>query len=1205
MLPGWLALIVALLYLFALFAIAHFGDNRGRRFVDGPMRPTIYALTLAVYCTSWTFLGSVGLASRSGLDFLPIYLGPLIGILLGLPLIARIIETAKAQRITSVADFIGSRYGKSGPVAALVAIVAVVGTIPYMALQLKAISSSLELIVFHELGYVPSIAGFSLLADSALLVTIVLAVFAILFGTRYVDATEHQSGLMLAVAMESVVKLVAFVAIGLFVVYGMFDGFGDLLLKTRATPEAAKVFTAPLDPATWITTTILATCAIFLLPRQFHVMVVENRDTRDLRAAVWHFPAYLVAINLFVLPVAMAGLVLLPNSPVDRDFMVLSLPIFAGSGIMTLIAFIGALSAATAMVIVESVACSIMISNDLAIPLLLRRPNLRPRDYVEKTPKPVSSATPDMAQAVLTIRRVALVLILFLGFVYYRASESASLASIGLLSFAAIAQLVPPFLIGLIWGRANAQGAFFGLLTGFAIWVYLLFLPTIAVQGGALALVLESGPLGIKALSHPVLLGNGMPPLVTGVVYSLGLNTAILVLLSLLRRPTPLERLQANLFTRPDANPTGPGFALWRSTVSVDDMRSTITRYLGRERTGRAFESFERQRGITFTPGQEADAHTIRFAEHLLASAIGTASSRLVLSLMLRRRNVSTEAALKLLDDASAAIQYSRTLLQHGLDHAAQGVTVFDSELRLMCWNRAFQDLFQLPADLMRFGIGLDEIINHNAARGLYGKAPSADVIAQRISALVKSNEPHRLRLLPSARVIEIHSNSLPDGGLVTTYADVTDTVKAEKALADANTTLEQRVRTRTDELTQANRALAKAKLDAEEANASKTRFLAAASHDIIQPLNAARLYATALNDALGESPHAALASNVESSLNAVEEILSALLEISRLDAGKMPAEITSFAIMDVFSALEIEFGPVARAKGITLTFLPTTLLVSSDRRLLRRLLQNLVSNAIKYTVKGRVLVGAKRKGDQVCLIVGDTGIGIPATKHKTIFREFQRLEQGARIERGLGLGLSIVERIVRVLGLKVDLSSRPGKGSVFRVDVPRAAASAAREIAERAEASRPASFSPLNDLIVLVIDNEPTILDGMTRMLEGWGCVVVAAKDGTEAMAAFKARKMRPAVALVDYQLDSSNGIDTIKKLRWRLHKDLPAALITADRSPEVRDRAEAEGIQLLNKPVKPSGLRALLTQLSLMRESGPREKAPTEKTPADSAPL
>ncbi len=1187
MLPGWLALIVALAYLVALFGIAYYGDNRGRRFVKGPLRPTIYALTLAVYCTSWTFLGSVGVASSAGIDFLPIYLGPLIGILFGLPLIARILEIAKAQRITSVADFIGSRYGKSGPVAALVALIAAVATVPYIALQLKAISSSLELIAFHHLGYVPNFGSFSMISDSALLVTAMLALFAILFGTRFVDATEHQSGLMLAVATESVVKLVAFLAVGIFVVYGMFDGFADLMARSRATPAAEAVFASTPDPATWIVTTLLSSCAIFLLPRQFHVMVVENRDTRDLRAAAWQFPLYLCVINLFVMPIAMAGLVLFPEQGIDRDFTVLSLPMAGNSAgnsaLMTLIAFLGAFSAATAMVIVDSVACSIMISNDLAIPLLLRRPNLRPRDFVDKTPRPVSSATPDMAQTVLVIRRVALVLILFLGFAYYRLSERAPLASIGLLSFSAIAQLLPSFLIGLFWSRANAQGAFFGILAGFVIWTYLLFLPTLAPGNGALALMLQHGPFNLAPLSHPALLATGWPALVTGTVYSLAVNLGVLIALSLARRPTPIERLQANLFTSAEVAPIGPGFALWRSIVSIDDLRTTIARYLGPERTARAIEAFERQRGIHFLPGQEADAHTIRFAEHLLASAIGTASSRLVLSLMLRRRNVSTEAALKLLDDASAAIQYSRTLLQHGLDHTAQGVTVFDSELRLMCWNRAFQELYQLPPDMVRFGIGLDEIVNFNAARGFYGKIAASDVIAQRISALVRADEPHRLTIYPSGRVIEIHSNALPDGGLVTTYADVTEAVRAEKALADANATLEKRVKTRTEELTQANRALAKAKLEADEANASKTRFLAAASHDIIQPLNAARLYSAALSDALGGSAQAGLASNLESSLNAVEEILSALLEISRLDAGKLSAEISVFPINELFAALEIEFAPVAAAKGIGLTFMPSSLFVASDRRLLRRLLQNLVSNAIKYTVKGRVLVGAKRQGGAVRLVVGDSGIGIPATKHKTIFREFHRLEQGARIERGLGLGLSIVERIARVLGMKVVLGSRPGRGSVFRVDVPRAPESALRELAAKAQAARPAAFSPLNGLIVLVIDNEETILDGMRHMLEGWSCRVIAARDAGEALAALKAQKLRPAVALVDYQLDHANGIDTIKQLRWRLHKELPAVLVTADRSTEVRDRAEAEEIALLNKPVKPAALRALITQINL----------------------
>ena len=1186
MLAGWVALVAAMLYLLALFAVAHYGDTRGRYLLQGKLRPTIYALTLAVYCTSWTFLGSVGLASRAGLDFLPIYLGPLIGILLGLPLIARITHIAKTQRITSVADFIGARYGKSGKVAAIVAVIAVVGTVPYIALQLKAISAALEIIVFRELGYVPGLSGIATIGDISLLVTVVLAAFAIAFGTRHIDATEHQNGLMLAVAAESLIKLIAFLAVGFFVTYVMFDGFGDLFTKAYEVPAAAAMLSTAPDPWVWTTTTLLAACAIFLLPRQFHVMVVENRDARDLRQVAWHFPAYLVAINIFVIPIALAGLIVFPGAGVDRDFMVLSLPLQANAGLVALLAFIGALSAATAMVIVESVACGIMISNDLAMPFLLRRTNSRSKEVMEEQdPRP--AASPNMVDTVLTIRRVAVVVILFLGFAYYRASEKAALASIGLLSFAAIAQLVPAFFLGLFWQRANAQGALVGLILGFLSWLYLLFLPTLAGTEGVIASIVREGPFGISYLAPSHIMSADVPILVQGVAISLFLNLAAIVFISLLREPTPIERLQASLFTGPEASAAGPGFKLWRSSVSVEDLRLTVSRYLGDERTNRAFHSFETQQGNVFIPGQEADAHTIRFAEQLLASAIGAASSRLVLSLMLRRRNVSTEAALKLLDDASAAIQYSRTLLQHGLDHTRQGVTVFDGELRLMCWNRAFQDLFDLPADLVRFGVGLDEIVSYNARRGMYGKATSADVIAQRIASLVQETEPQRLRLIPSNRVIEIRSNHLPDGGLVTTYADISDAVLAERALEDANATLERRVRTRTDELMQANKALARAKLEAEEANASKTRFLAAASHDIIQPLNAARLYSTALSDVLSETPQSELADNVESSLNAVEEILSALLEISRLDTGKLQTEITHFAISELLNQLQIEFGPVASAKGIKLTFVPSSLVVTSDRRLLRRLLQNLISNAIKYTVKGRVLVGVLRRGGNVSLVIGDTGIGIPATKHKTVFKEFQRLEQGARIERGLGLGLSIVERIVKVLGLRLDLDSRPGRGTVFSVGVPRSPQSATAARLAREEQAGPTSFSPLNGLQVVVIDNEPTILHGMNRMLGGWGCKVTVGLDADSILKQLKAQKIQPAIALVDFQLDQGNGLDTIKKLRWRFSPTLPAVLITADRSPEVRERAQAENVEILNKPIRPPALRALLAQLSLQAHS------------------
>jgi Na+/proline symporter/signal transduction histidine kinase len=1185
MLAGWVALLAALLYLLLLFAVAHYGDTRGRYLLAGAARPPIYALTLAVYCTSWTFLGSVGLASRSGWDFLPIYLGPIIAIVLAMPLIARIIHIAKSQRITSVADFIGSRYGKSGQVAAVAAIIAVFGTVPYIALQLKAISASLEIIVFRELGHVPSIPGLSALGDISLFVTLVLAAFAIAFGTRHIDATEHQNGLMLAVALESVVKLVAFLIVGAFITYWMFDGLGDLLTKSELSPSARAMLATTPDGWTWLTTTVLAGFAILLLPRQFHVMVVENREVSDLRRAVWQFPLYLILINLFVVPLALAGHIIFPQGGIDRDFLVISLPLEGAAPTIALIAFIGALSAATAMVIVESVACGIMISNDLAMPMLLRRTGLRPREISDdnEARRDIQPAASTMVDTVLTIRRVAVVVMLFLGFAYYRASEQASLATIGLLSFAAVAQLMPAFTIGLFWQRANARGALAGLVAGFVIWFYVLFLPTLSGLGGIVSDLVKHGPFGIVALAPGNLLVPGIPPLAQGVILSLGLNTLLVFLVSLATNASPLERVQASLFTSPEISASGPGFKLWRSAVNVEDLRNTVTRYLGEERTYRAFQEFEAQRGVALAPKQEADAQFIRFSENLLASAIGAASSRLVLSLMLRRRNVSTEAALKLLDDASAAIQHSRLMLQHGLDHTRQGVTVFDRELRLICWNRAFQDLFELPPDLVRFGVGLDEIVGHNAARGVYGPGDEKDMIANRITSLVQETDPQRLFLAHTDRVIEIRSNPLPDGGLVTTYTDITEAVAAEKALEEANASLERRVRARTEELTRVNKELGRAKQEADTANASKTRFLAAASHDIAQPLNAARLYATALLEGAKGTRHAELAGNVEASLDAVEEILSALLEMSRLDAGKLKPEITTFPLDELFRQLHIEFGPVAAGKGVELTMIGSGVHVVTDRRLLRRLLQNLVSNAIKYTIKGRVLVGCRRSGEHIHVHVIDTGIGIPASKQKTIFQEFERLEAGARIERGLGLGLSIVERIVKVLDLRLDLVSQPGKGSRFSLALPMAPA--LPSVVEPKENPVSGAEGALSGFNVLVIDNETLILEGMRIILTGWGCEVVSAVDAATGLKAMRARKFKPDMMLVDFHLDEGNGIDAIRALRSKLRQTVPATLITADRSPEVRDRAATEDIRLINKPVRPSALRALLAQVRQQR--------------------
>jgi signal transduction histidine kinase len=865
-----------------------------------------------------------------------------------------------------------------------------------------------------------------------------------------------------------------------------------------------------------------------------------------------------------------AGLLIFPAGKVDSDMFVLALPLAAGSDFLTIAAFIGGLSAATAMVIVETVALAIMVSNDIVVPLVVKRRAA------------FIAGRRDVGSLLLTVRRVAIFVILFLAYMYYRSTGEAQLASIGLLAFAAVAQLAPAFFGGLFWRRGTGRGAIAGMTIGLLVWAYTLLLPNFADIGIVSQQILTHGPFGLTFLRPQALFGLDATPLAHGVIWSLSLNLLAYVAASLAWEPASIERLQANVFVPSNLAPITPSFRLWRSSVTVEELSTTVARYLGEERTRSSLESFAAARRISLDPKHEADFHLLRYAEHLLASAIGAASSRLVLSLLLRKRTVSTEAALRLLDDANTAIQYNREILQTALDHVRQGIAVFDKDLLLICWNRQFGEILDLPPEVVRVGIRLDAILRLNATRGALGPGEVEALVSERLTRYVSGTEPYLERFAARGLVVEVRANRMPDGGFVLTFTDITPSVEAAEALERANETLEGRVRERTEELTRLNAALARAKAEADEANISKTRFLAAASHDILQPLNAARLYVTSLVERQGSGEDARLVANVDASLEAVEEILGALLDISRLDTGALKPEVASFRIDEILRQLEVEFAPLAREKGLDLVFVGSSLAVRSDRRLLRRLLQNLISNAIKYTPKGRVLVGCRRQDKRLRIDVYDTGLGIPQSKKKAIFKEFHRLEQGAKIARGLGLGLSIVERIARMLNHKVDLRSVTGKGSHFSVDVPLVPA-----LPSEAPVREPQRIDAgqLADMAVLCIDNEPKILDGMDALLGGWGCRVFKAIDLKSAVAVLGEAKTTPHGLLVDYHLDEGNGIEAIVQLRWRFGPDTPAILITADRSPAVREEARARDIVVLNKPVKPAALRALLAQWQVHR--------------------
>ena len=1178
MLQGWIVVAAALVYIGSLFAIASYGDRLAKQRGRSARGPFIYALSLAVYCTSWTFFGSVGLAASAGYDFLTIYIGAGLMIAVGYPIIQRIVSISKSQNITTIADFIAARYGKSQVLAAIVTVIAVIGIVPYISLQLKAISGSIKTIMAEPNSQIISSATVVEAVpffDIALLVALALAVFAILFGTRHIDATEHQDGLVLAIATESIVKLLAFLFVGIFVTFWMFDGPQALFSQAMANPKIASLFTQDLNVGKLLVMSFLSLVCIILLPRQFHMTVVENNALSDVRKAAWLFPLYLIAINIFVIPIAVAGLIKFPAGSVDADMFVLALPMLTDAKIVTLIAFVGGLSAATAMVIVASVALAIMVCNDLVVPFMLRRD------------KGANATQLNMGPVLLNIRRTAIFAILLLAYAYdLMLGNNAALASIGLLSFAAISQFSPAFFGGLIWKRATTRGAIAGILIGFAIWAYTLLLPSFVLSGWMSADLLQSGPFAINWLRPQSLfgsgsIGNGIDPLTHGVVWSVFFNLVAYIGVSLWRQPTAIERLQASLFANTGQLPAGQTFRHWRASIDVGGLRSTIIRYLGEERTARSFHEYEIHRDIILDDKAAADAHLIRFAEHLLASAIGAASSRLVLSLLIQRSNVGNKAAEKLLDDATEAIQYSRDLLQTALDHVGHGICVFDPEMRLICWNRQFRELLFLPSELGRVGVSLREIIQHNVTTKLYTATNIEDVVGDRINRLVVTHETYHERLR-TGTVLEVRTAVMPDGGIVTTFTDITESVDAEEALARSNETLERRVKERTEELTKLNEELVRARSEAEQANIGKTRFLAAASHDILQPLNAARLYTTSLVEHHASASDLVIAQNIDASLESVEEILGTLLDISRLDTGALKPELSVFNLDQFLHQLEIEFKPIAQEKGLELHVIESSVAIRSDRRMLSRIMQNFISNAIKYTDTGRILIGCRRMGRHVRIEVHDTGLGIAISKHKIIFKEFHRIRKASEETQGLGLGLSIVERIGRVLNHPINVKSNLEKGSIFTVEVP-----VSNAVPEPAITAKVASIKTqkLDGLVVLCVDNEKRILNGMDTLLSGWGCEVMISRDLGSALDVIKSKKAQPDIVLVDYHLDSGNGLDTIMGLKWKISRDLPAILITADRSPGLKAEADKKQIPILHKPVKPAALRALIAQSRVHR--------------------
>lgn len=1242
-----LILILSLAYLGLLFVIAHVGDRHAVSWSRGKLGPLIYALSLAIYCTSWTFYGSVGRAVSNGLDFALIYVGPALVIVLAWPVVARIIALAKQQNVTSIADILGARYGRSRAVAVLATLIAVVGAMPYIALQLQAVSFSFEALSGEVSAGSQGAAALHvpIWQDTALIVTLLMAAFTILFGVRHVEASEQHRGMMLAIAIESLVKLCALLAGGVFIVWSIFDGPGALLTEVRDIPAASHMFNPHID-ANWLALTVLSGFAFLCLPRQFHVAVVEHDHPQSLKTARWMFPLYLILINVFVVPIAMAGLAKLDAGHVP-DFFVLTLPLSAGADWLTAFIFIGGLSAATSMVAVACMALSGMVGNELVMPWLLRRGQ---------------DEGANLGQLGLLVRRLAVVAILLAAYAYYRTIAGLlPLVTIGLISFCAVANFAPPLLIGLYWRRAHRHGAIAGLLGGFAVWFWAILWPTI--QPNEASTLPPWGPLA------------WFDPLLRGFVAAMAVNVVLLVAGSLVAKPMARDRQQASSFVG-GLGPSDHSKPVSPARTELDQLMELAARFIGTERAEEAFRELKL-----------SGAAAVEFTERLLSGTIGAASARVVVTTARRKGLWMPGSVREMLDEATAAIRYNADLLRRTLDHMGLGLAVFDATGKLEVWNERFAILSGLERDSLFVGVNIATLPAHipalavsleagplamrelkltdgsvtemrvdplsgggvivtandvtarvRAAEALRDSERRTRIVTDNVPVLIAyidrdqhyrfTNKPYQASLkggegategrhvrevLGAARYdqlkpyieavlagnIQVFEIDFPtndakievargtyiphfdEGGQVLgfflLYVDITERRQAEAALRNANEGLERRVAMRTAELETA-------RARAEEANIDKTRFIAAASHDLLQPLHAARLFVAALSERHANDE---LVGKVDLGLSSVEALLDALLDIAKLDAGAIRPEPRSTPLGPLMRSLADAFAPLAERSGIELRTVQSTAWVMTDPALLRRVLQNYLSNAIRYGrgngTRPRALMGCRRVGGSIRIEVRDNGPGIAANQQTNIYQEFIRLKPASvGGERGLGLGLAIVDRIARMLGHQRGLVSAPGKGAAFSIELPLAAADIGAPKDIRPNLARPGALA--RPPFVICIDDEEQVREGMEVLLQSWGCDVATAANADLALAASAGRAGRPDLLLIDLHLgdDQPDGIAEIAKLRDAWGDNVPAALITANRDPVIMAHAKALGLDVLLKPVKPAKLRALIAQRS-----------------------